>query len=600
MGFKHRSFVFVALVAAVISLAATAALASIPIKHIQMHGIEKTNPDVLLNAISLKVGDEIETGSLEALKENAERIINTGYYRSQPEPKLYYEGFEDGAILHIEVVEFPVLNKVVLEGNTVIPSEKLTAKYSQKPGDVINIKKIEAEIIDHIIAQYTDQGYIGVNIEELSVEFEGANIGVVTLKIGEGKLDQITFTGNRKTKMRILRRETRNLQEGTLIRRQDIEKSIQNLRNTGLFENVDVNFVRSEKPGHISIEFTIAEAQTGNAIFGVGYSQVSGISGSLGYRDTNFDGYGKTVSASATLSEEIPGYQFSYTDPYFGKGNSAISLSYYNQKDRQLRNVGSFFESEYYTKTSGAGFGYTYRINDNLSTNVGLGYNDFSYTIRRGDPFLNLTSNQVRRRREKGETRMVSTGLMWDTRDDKYSTTRGQYNYFNAQFAGFGGDFTFQKYIGENRSFFPLTKKGITLALRQSVGMATDNIPLIEEFSLGGAGSIRGIEEDSYFGNHSILLNNEVRVPLRAILNMKSDPDNPNTWDSVTDSLALAFFCDYGAAGEGFDELEGTTTIGAGIRFKIPMLGLGAIRLDYGYEPSTSKSRVEFAFGELF
>ena len=67
--------------------------------------------------------------------------------------------------------------------------------------------------------------------------------------------------------------------------------------------------------------------------------------------------------------------------------------------------------------------------------------------------------------------------------------------------------------------------------------------------------------------------------------------------------FSAAAFMDYGAAGESLSNMESALGAGVGARISIPQLGIGAVRLDYGWPLQGGEdtgSRFHFFLGEMF
>jgi hypothetical protein len=102
---------------------------------------------------------------------------------------------------------------------------------------------------------------------------------------------------------------------------------------------------------------------------------------------------------------------------------------------------------------------------------------------------------------------------------------------------GTGGDFTYQRWVGElvvNQRLSPVDR----IALRVRAGAASDpvdDIPVQHRFYLGGVGSLRGYEFKEYTGNRLFLATAEYRL-------------GSDGWSPVFDDWGLAVFYDYGLA----------------------------------------------------
>ena len=76
---------------------------------------------------------------------------------------------------------------------------------------------------------------------------------------------------------------------------------------------------------------------------------------------------------------------------------------------------------------------------------------------------------------------------------------------------GLGGDFTFNRYLGDVRFYSPFGyRSGFGLRLR--AGYASDTAPIQKMFTLGGIGSVRAYPQNVFFGTRMILANAEYTI----------------------------------------------------------------------------------------
>jgi outer membrane protein insertion porin family len=569
----------VATVAAAMALACTAFAQGIAIKNIQIVGLKNLKESDVLSVLTIKPGDLVSTSSLTVLEKNADLLNDTGLFAERP--KLSYEGFADGAILIVEVKENPLFKRIDITGNTLFTTDALSAKVTQKPGEVINLKKMEDDLVKGVLGVYHDAGYIGAYIIDFNVGSEGENEGVVSVKIGEGTIDEVVWEGNTRTKDHVIKREIRRLKPGQVLSRQDLEADLQRLYNTGLFEEVTPKFEPSLKEGYVKVIISVKESKTGQAGFGVGYSTINGVQGSLSFREKNLFGEGKSIGASVIISRNAPGFSFDYTDPNWRDKNFSFTTQIFNYDTLQQRNPGSIKESELNVNSRGGAISVGHQFAEHFTGTLSLNVTKYSYAIIKGDPFIGFSPIQRARLEQQGEARSISATGAWDTRDNIFSAHKGRLLQVTGEVAGFGGDFDFRKGIAESRYFLPIGRS--TLAFREMVGVGSGTIPLFEQFLLGGVNSIRGLPEDDLAGSNAVLLNNEFRFPIGA-----------------KEQFGGVVFLDAGWAGETFSKMKNGKGAGLGFRFKIPALGLGAIRIDWGYDISTGKIRPHFGIGEMF
>lgn len=568
----------------------------IEIKRVAVSGLSRLDEAVVIAGLTIKAGDILVGNATAKLNDAAEALYDTGWYMSTPELSL--DLAEDGgAVLNVKVAENPVYQGTQIKGNTLVSSERLIQEVEGKAalngqpavggklvkGQVINARKLIGAL-DGMLGTYQSLGYLGIGIENYDFRgMLGQAPGIVVVQISEGVIDEIIISGQERTRESVIRGRITHLRPGSVLRREDLERDMQEIYNTGLFEEVTPDFEPSLNEGQIKVVVSVKEASTGQAGVGLGYSTVNGLQGTLSYSEKNLFGAGKAVGAQLIFSRNQPGFEVSFSDPYAANG-SFWSAAVSNLHSRQQRFPGQPYESELGIDTKGATFTYGKHINDYDTWSSSFGVQDYNYTVRKGDPFRGLSPRQRARLSAEGETRKLGLNYTHDTRDNVFDSHTGVYGSGTAEVAGFGGDFDFNKYTFETREFWRAGPG--TVAMRQRLGFATGELPLYEEYRFGGVNSIRGVSEDLLTGTHGVLTNFEYRVPLN-------------------DMFGVVGFLDNGWAGESFGAMENATGAGIGARIKVKALGLGAVRLDYGFglnggADGTANQRFHFFLGEMF
>jgi outer membrane protein assembly factor BamA len=636
---------------------------------IQVLGNENVSSEYIISLLTIHAGDYIGSNAYTVLEKNADILEKTGYFRERP--TLSYEGYQSGAMLVVEVKEWPLFKEIRFTGNSLYTNDELVAalndyvtgrgddvrtqklneakaerkrqekelkkkeKESNKestadtvssgsepasdatevteesgvelpeipefdsievteedlwggnpplvPGKIISSKTLEWILVNGILGHYNKNGYIAAWIRDFNIGLEGDNTGVITIEVGEGYVDEVLVSGYTNTKERIIRREITSIKIGEPLTEKALEADFRRLVNTGLFEEVNFSWEPSIKPGHVKMIFDITEARTGQFGFGAAYSTVNGFQGTISYRENNLFGEAKTLSSTLIFSQDDPGFQIEYRDPNLQSRDISVSANVFSLHSRQQRNPGSVKESELKLDSWGGSVGFGKKFTEQISGNLSFNVTESRYDVIKGDPFVNYTPVRRSRLMQEGQTRSITFAGYYDTRDNKFSTKEGGLLGLQAEFAGFGGDFDYRKYTQEYRYFIPIGDKN-TIGFRERVGFAEGDLPLYEEFRLGGAYSIRGITEDALTGSKSVLLNTELRYAI-----------------DKKEQFTLALFSDWGWAGENFDGMDGAKGVGVGIHFDIPQLGLGAIRLDYGWQIGGDGGDIlHFGIGEMF
>ena len=157
-----------------------------------------------------------------------------------------------------------------------------------------------------------------------------------------------------------------------------------------------------------------------------------------------------------------------------------------------------------------------------------------------------------------------------DARDARLSATRGYYGSLLFENAGryFGGERAFNRALLDLRGYAPLARTAsgpAVLAVRLLGGSATgENVPLSEQFFLGGYELLRGYDLYSIRGDRMLLASVEARIPLSSGLQGVLFADTGNAW----------------APGVRANLSDLRAGVGVGLRFLTP---IGPLRLDAAY-----------------
>ena len=520
-------------------------------------------------ALAMHVGDAVTE---EGLVKDRDAIYATGYFYD-----LYpmFEQIPEGVVLTYNVLENPELKEVKIEGNTVESTETLMGLVTVKNGELLNARTLQ-ENVQAIQEKYRADGYILAKITDLNI----AQDGTLTIKISEGVLEGYKVKGNKKTKEHVILREMRQ-KVGEPFNANQARRSMQRVYNLGFFEDVNVKMNPGVEPNAVVMEIDVKEKRTGSFGIGAGYSSADGMVGMVSVSDTNFRGMGDTISLSYEISgddTDARGYTFMYRRPWLDKKETAGTLRVYNRTyeyDDYDEN-GNHKES-FMRKYSGGEFTLSRPMSE-YSTNF--------VTLRnRKDKYVKHTEigNAGDRSRNSGwihdnfgTTRSITLEHVTDTRDNIYEPTTGARASLSAEFAGFGGDFSYQKYIAGDAHYLKAGRAQV-FVIRGQYGISKGTISEYSQFRVGGQDTIRGYREDQFRGTRMALASLEYRFP-------------------IVSKVTGALFTDYGGAWtSGFmpEHLHGSVGIGLGLNTPI-----GPLRLDYGR--GSQGGRVHFRVGGTF
>jgi len=179
------------------------------IRSIQVRGSERIEPETVRAYANLNPGQEYNTETLDqALKD---------LYATELFADVVITGTETGNLV-ITVRENPVINRIVLEGNKRIKSDKITPEIKLAPRQIFTRSKVRADV-DRIVELYRRQGRFAASVEPKIVQLDQNRVDLV-FEITEGdksKVRAINIIGNEQYSDGRLRKEMYTRQAGGLL-----------------------------------------------------------------------------------------------------------------------------------------------------------------------------------------------------------------------------------------------------------------------------------------------------------------------------------------------------------------------------------------------
>lgn len=161
-------------------------------------GAERLEARTILSYISLRVGDTFTAANGDrALKELAE----TGLFAD-------YSIANENGLVTIYITENPVINRILLEGNERIKSDKILPEIKLSPRQIFTRAKVRADVA-RIVELYKRQGRFSATVEPKMVQL-GQNRVDVVFEIVEGpksKIRRINIIGNEQFTDDVLKAE---------------------------------------------------------------------------------------------------------------------------------------------------------------------------------------------------------------------------------------------------------------------------------------------------------------------------------------------------------------------------------------------------------
>ena len=570
---------------------------------LSISGVTAQQQADLLPILTERVGDAV---SVDGVFRDVTNLGNTGYF-SEVNP--VFTTVPEGVKLDFAVTVNPITTGVSFEGNTVYTSEVLTKFMDIQPGQVLNSVYV-GQKIQGINAAYARDGYMLAHVDGIRVDDQG----MLHVHIVEGIVEDIIPAGNKKTRDKVITREFVQ-KKGKPFNKFLVRRSVERVYNLGFFDDVNVRMLPGEQdPNNVIIEIDVLEHKTGTITLGAGYSESDGLMGIIEFGEENFRGTGDKFKVHWEIGgkKKYKNYQISYLKPWIDHRGTSLGFSFFNREDEYTdynedgnevaeynkksrgfnisfgRQTGEYtrdyltLESrkDSYKWDSDDSSGYRYDT-DAISNTTGSG-NDWDNRKPGTNQSWNFASNNYVKN-NFGRINSITWQKVYDSRDNIYDPTRGRRISYTAQWAGhgLGGDFDFYKFTAEARMYKKLGAKNV-LAFRARGGFIQGDAPYSQLFTLGGADSLRGYEDDQFRGKYMYNATLEFRFPIVKKVSGVLFTDIGDAWDApnVTWYNSKKTF-NYG--------------VGAGVRVTTP---IGPVKLDYGV--GKHKNKFHFSFGTQF
>lgn len=157
------------------------------IRSIVVNGAQRLEPTTVLSYMKLRVGQPY---TQEAADQALKDLFETELFKDVSIRN------NDGAVI-IEVVENPVINRILLEGNKRIKEDKIYPEIRLAPRQIFTRSKVRADVA-RIIELYKRKGRFAANVEPKMVQLDQNRVDIV-FEINEGpksKVQQINIIGN--------------------------------------------------------------------------------------------------------------------------------------------------------------------------------------------------------------------------------------------------------------------------------------------------------------------------------------------------------------------------------------------------------------------
>lgn len=565
-----------------------------------VRGNQKTPEDVIIGRLQYtKPGmDFSENGLLADLR----GIRGLGFFY-EDSVSASTETTPEGIVVTIDVREHPVITRINITGNKVVPEADIRKVIISKEGTVMNTVDLEKDL-KAIQNLYVERGYLalagGPDLEALI-----SPDGVLTIPITEVMVEDVRVVGNQKTRTSVILREIRT-KPGQPLDYKLLQRDVERLFNMDLFEDVQPPEIQAGSDAAKAVViFNVKEKKTGQISLGMGFSSPQGLVGRVEYSESNFRGRAQAINALVELGgrANTTSYELGYYEPYLDKKHTSMSVSVFNKVIYRFANTvvtspGIVVDSNLFNEVRKGGMiTFARPLSDYNTAMVSLRSEKWNLHLPEGE----TVPSDLIFARQNGTVSSATFRGIRDTRDIRTDPAKGSYNSLalelgRASIVG-GNSGSIRKITGDFRRYFggaprkTVTERKRVLAVRAMFGFASGVVPFVEQFFIGGADTLRGYLESRFWGRRMFLFSAEYRIPLGQSLQGAAFVDIGDAWGSqyqLIESDPQGRFRQH----SGFSPKVG---FGAGIRVVTP---IGPLRLDYGI--GSEGPRVHFSIGHTF
>lgn len=335
------------------------------------------------------------------------------------------------------------IRNITWVGNTVYPTDYLSALLGMKKGDVYNqtlMNKRLTEDEDAVGNQYWNNGYLFYNLQptEMNVVGDSIDLEMRITENQQARLNHVRINGNDRLYENVVRRELKT-KPGDLFSKEALMRSARELASMGHFDPEKVNPDVKPDPenGTVDINWNLQQKSNDQVEFSLGWGQ-NGLIGRVGLKLNNFSirnlfnknserrgilpiGDGEVLSVGVqTNGRYYQSYNMNYSTNWFGGKrptqfsigayyskstdvssnyyNSGYMTNYYNYMygygNYAYNNYENYYDPDTYIKLVGASLGWGKRLrwpDDYFTLSIQLAYT--RYMLKNWRYFLLSTGN---------------------------------------------------------------------------------------------------------------------------------------------------------------------------------------------------------------
>lgn len=411
-----------------------------------------------------------------------------------------------------------------------IDAATLRSKMQSSSGTVYSATDVDKSV-EAMSLELASRGYAFAQVRPRGDRDTSGRTIAVTYVVEEGArvyVERINVRGNTRTRDYVIRREF-DISEGDAYNQVFIDRAERRLKALGFFKTVKIASEPGSSPDRVIVNVDVEDQPTGEFSVAGGYSTTDGVIGEVALGERNFLGRGQNARIAAQFGQNVSGFDFSFTDPYFLGYRLSAGVDLYAKKrdDTQY--------TSYKLDTYGGGLRAGLPISEefsvqsryqlyqqdltvpsrfaSLQTGIDVDDDNNPATPKKDDDgipgkdpkfFVNnpdRASAAILEARGKTITSLAGLSLVYNTIDNPSSPTLGLYAELKGDVAGLGGDSQYLRTTFDARYYHPLFLDDVVGIGRVQAGhieaYGGDTLRVMDHIP-GGPDLVRGFEPQGF------------------------------------------------------------------------------------------------------
>jgi len=449
--------------------------------------------------------------------------------------KLYRSGFfshveanfvRDKKLVDITYIvdENPVIKSIEIQGNNIIPDSAIFSVMDLHSSQLMNSSILEADI-QNILKIYRAQDY---SLADLRSCYYDTESGILTIEIHEGRIDEISVVGNKRTKDFIVMRNF-PLKKGDVFNLSKAKEGISNIFSTGLFNRAYLSFYINNPLSGVQIN--LEEKKYLLLKFGAHYDYENKTSGFVEIQDDNLMGINTKTSLLALYGSRHQLYQYRLRQDRVWTSFFTFKFNFHYKKDLYYLNYTDDDVGSYSDRRIGGFFSIGQQLYKfgTLSAEARIEKVKITpFVYPEYAPLEDILEENI-------DLRTITLSSIVDTQDKFPFPENGKYHHLYYETAGrlLGGKLSYVKIYSSFESYYTYEGKH-TVHPRIAAGVADETLPFSQRYKLGGDKTLFGYRENELAGRAFLSGSLEYRYKTRMFkyfdtyLSMRYDFGN--TW----------------------------------------------------------------------